>query len=953
MDVYNYLNSNDPSVIEDLYLSFRNDPQSVDEGWRKFFEGFDFASKLYANKPKSTGISQKTANEFKVLELINDYRKRGHLFTKTNPVRKRRQYKPTLDIQNYGLSEKELSEVFEAGREIGIGPASLSTIIEALKETYCRSFGAEFMFIRNVEIVQWLLGKMEPIRNQPVFSVQDKNWIYIKLDRAVNFEKFIHKKFPGQKRFSLEGAESLIPALEAILEKGAELGTEELIIGMAHRGRLNVLTNVLRKPYMDVFSEFEGKEYEDETLLGDVKYHLGYTSVRKSTNGKSVKLTLAPNPSHLEAVDPVVQGIARAKVDQLYQGDFKKVVPILIHGDASIAGQGVVYEVAQMSELKGYKTGGTIHLVINNQIGFTTDYLDARSSTYCTDVAKITHSPVFHVNGDDPEAVVYAVQLAMEFREKFHKDIYVDLLCYRKYGHNEGDEPRFTQPLLYKVIENHPNPREIYAQRLIKEGILTPESSKNIEDHHLKVLEDSLSGARAKQKTQITNFLQDVWSNIKKAREIDFHQSPNTGVDLAQLHAFAEKLTRLPVDKQFFRKTVKLQEQRSEMVLKDGKVDWAMAELLAYASLLAEKHIVRLSGQDVARGTFSHRHATLRVEDSEEEYTPLNHIAENQARFEVYNSLLSEYGVLGFEYGYALASPYALTIWEAQFGDFNNGAQIIFDQFVSSAEEKWNVMNGLVMFLPHGFEGQGPEHSSARIERFLTLCAENNMQVANCTTPANFFHLLRRQLKRNFRKPLVIFTPKSLLRHALCVSNLSELAHGGFQEVIDDTQADPAKVNKVVFCSGKIYYDLLEEKNKRSNDTIAIVRLEQLYPLPVLQMREIIKKYTNATIHLWVQEEPLNMGAWRFIHHEFKDVRMKLIARPQSGSPATGSLKFHVISQQKLIDKTFESCECPLLEKECGMLCIGNKWRSFEQELKDLNVDMLDSKFHSATKKLE
>ncbi len=953
MDVYNYLNSSDPAVIEDLYHRFRENPQSVDLGWRKFFEGFDFAARHYAPKPIPSATSAQTVNEFKVLELINDYRKRGHLFTQTNPVRKRRQYRPTLELENYGLSDKDLPTVFEAGREIGLGPSSLANIVDALTETYCRSFGAEFMFIRNVDIVEWLLSRMEPIRNMPAFTSQDKNWIFIKLDRAVNFEKFIHKKFPGQKRFSLEGAESLIPALEAILEKGAELGTEELVIGMAHRGRLNVLTNVLRKPYMDVFSEFEGKEYEDETLLGDVKYHLGYTSVRKSTIGKPVKLTLAPNPSHLEAVDPVVEGIARAKVDQLYQGDYKKVVPILIHGDASIAGQGVVYEVAQMSELRGYKTGGTIHLVINNQIGFTTDYLDARSSTYCTDVAKITHSPVFHVNGDDPEAVVYAVQLAMEFREKFHKDVYVDLLCYRKYGHNEGDEPRFTQPLLYKAIENHPNPRDIYAKRLISEGILTPERSKKIEEHHLKVLEDSLSGARAKEKTQITNFLQEVWHHVRKAKEADFHHSPDTGVDKRKLLQFAERLTLLPENKQFFRKTLKLQEQRRDMVFKDGMVDWAMAELLAYGSLLDEKHIVRLSGQDVARGTFSHRHATLRVEDSEEEYTPLNHVSESQARFEVYNSLLSEYGVLGFEYGYALASPDALTIWEAQFGDFNNGAQIIFDQFVSSAEEKWNVMNGLVMLLPHGFEGQGPEHSSARIERFLTLCAENNMQVANCTTPANFFHILRRQLHRPFRKPLVVFTPKSLLRHPLCVSSISELTSGAFQEVIDDKTADPAKVNKLVFCSGKIYYDLFEEKQKRANETIAIVRIEQLYPLPVHQMREIIKKYEKATTHLWVQEEPLNMGAWRFIHHEFKDVRMKLVARPQSGSPATGSSKFHLISQQKLIDKTFENCECPLLDKECGMLCIGNKWRSFEQELKDMNVDMLDSKFHSATKKLE
>lgn len=950
MDHYNYLNSNEPAVIEALYSQFKSNPQSVDESWRRFFEGFDFASKNY---PILSTAKTVTSNEFKVMNLIDDYRKRGHLFTATNPVRKRRSYFPTLELSNFGLSEKDLDTVFEAGNEIGLGAAPLRKIIEALNQTYCRSFGAEFMFIRNVEMSRWMIQKMESIRNSPQYTPADKKQILTKLDRAVNFEKFIHKKFPGQKRFSLEGAESLIPALEAIMEKGAELGTLEFVIGMPHRGRLNVLSNVLKKPYMDIFSEFEGKEYEDETLLGDVKYHLGYTALRKATNGKLVKLTLAPNPSHLEAVDPVVQGIVRAKTDNHYAGDYSKVVPILIHGDASIAGQGIVYEVAQMSELKGYKTGGTIHLVVNNQIGFTTDYLDARSSIYCTDVAKVTQSPIFHVNGDDPEAVVYAVQTALEIREKFQKDVYVDLLCYRKYGHNEGDEPRFTQPLLYSIIEKHPNPREIYAKKILDQGIVSQSELDELEKHHIEILETSLTGARAKLKTNITNFLQETWSHVRKATKNDFDHSPQTSLDKQLLDKIALKLSTLPEHLNFFRKTVKLVEQRHELYFQHNKVDWALAEQLAYGSLLAEGFPVRLSGQDVQRGTFSHRHAVLRVEDSEQVYVPLNHISDGQARFDVYNSLLSEYGVLGFEYGYALAAPQTLTIWEAQFGDFNNGAQIIFDQFISSAEEKWNVMNDLVVLLPHGYEGQGPEHSSGRMERFLTLCAEQNIQVANCSTPANFYHILRRQLKRPFRKPLIVFTPKSLLRHPRCISEVDDLVQGAFRELIDDPVAKPTEVTKILFCTGKIYYELLEEKERLNRTDVAIVRIEQLYPLPHKQIEEVVGKYTKAKTYIWVQEEPLNMGAWRFIQNELKGLKISTIAKPESGSPATGSSKFHSIRQQKIIDKSFETCECPLVGTQCNMVCIGNKWQSFENELKELHVDMIDSKFHSALKKLE
>ncbi len=649
----------------------------------------------------------------------------------------------------------------------------------------------------------------------------------------------------------------------------------------------------------------------------------------------------------------MVQGIVRAKIDQTHQGDFSKVVPILIHGDASIAGQGIVYEIAQMSELKGYKTGGTIHLVVNNQIGFTTDYLDARSSIYCTDVAKVTQSPIFHVNGDDPEAVVYAIQTALEIREKFQKDVYVDLLCYRKYGHNEGDEPRFTQPLLYNIIEKHPNPREIYAKKILAEGIVNQEELDQLEKHHIEILETSLTGARAKLKTNITNFLQETWSHVRKSTKEDFDHSPETGFNRQLLNEIAAKLSSLPSNLNFFRKTVKLMEQHHEMYFNKHIVDWSLAEQLAYGSLLMEGFPVRLSGQDVQRGTFSHRHAVLRVEDSEQLYTPLDHIGNKQARFDVYNSLLSEYGVLGFEYGYALASPQTLTIWEAQFGDFNNGAQIIIDQFITSAEEKWNVMNDLVVLLPHGYEGQGPEHSSGRMERFLTLCAEQNIQVANCSTPANFFHILRRQLKRPFRKPLIVFSPKSLLRHPRCISNVDELVQGKFHELIDDPLAQPEEVTKILLCTGKVYYELLEEKERLNRNDVAIVRIEQLYPFPHKQLSQIIAKYAKARTYIWVQEEPLNMGAWRFIQSELHNLNISTIAKPKSGSPSTGSSKFHNIRQQKIIDKAFETCECPLVNTQCNMICIGNKWQSFEDELKTLHVDMIDSKFHSALKKLE
>jgi 2-oxoglutarate dehydrogenase E1 component len=940
----------DPAMIEDLYRRYKGDPEDVDEQWRKFFEGFDFAVKEYPVKP-SGGLQ--TGDEFKVINLINDYRRRGHLFTRTNPVRKRREYKPTLDIENYGLTKADLDRVFQAGNEIGIGPAKLKDIIAFLDETYCNSIGVEYLFIRDVEMVNWLRNKFETTRNRPRYSEEEKKYILKKLERAVLFENFLQKKFPGQKRFSLEGVEALIPALDAVMEKGSELGIEEFIIGMPHRGRLNVLTNILRKPFEDVFSEFEGKEFDEEGLLGDVKYHLGYTNLRKTSKGKNVKLTLSPNPSHLEAVDPVVEGVTRAKIDLQYR-DEGKIAPILIHGDASIAGQGVVYEVVQMQDLKGYRAGGTIHLVVNNQIGFTTDYLDARSSTYCTDVAKTTLSPVFHVNGDDVEAVVFAVQLAMEFRNKFHKDVFIDILGYRRYGHNEGDEPRFTQPVLYKIIEKHPNPYEIYKSRLLKEGVVTEAYCKSEEDKFLERLEEHLRKAKTHTALSVDNFMNEVWKDIKKAKEEDWEMVYDTRADEKQLMLLGERLTSLPDDKKFFRKTVRLQQQRRKMILEERKLDWALAELAAYGTLLMEGVPVRLSGQDVERGTFSHRHAVLRMEDSEEKYTPLKNISEDQADFSIYNSLLSEYGVLGFEYGYSLTSPHTLTIWEAQFGDFANTAQVIFDQFISSAEEKWNVMNDLVVFLPHGYEGQGPEHSSARMERFLILAADYNMQIANCTTPANFFHLLRSQLKRPFRKPIIIFTPKSLLRHPRVISTVEELTEGRFLKVIDDGAAVPDKTTKVIFCTGKIYYELLDEKEKNNYDDTAIIRIEQLFPFPGKMVDELLKKYSKADTYLWVQEEPANMGAWEFIKNNLGEkIKISHISRPPSGSPATGSSKFHIMQQGKIIDKAFSRCKCPYVNAECEMACIGNHWQSFEKEIAELHLKEIDTSLHTGVKPLK
>jgi len=900
MDKFSYLGNSDVNAVEELFLQYQKDPNAVDKTWQDFFKGFEFAKTDYS----TTGgaIPENVSKEFKVINLIAGYRQRGHLFTKTNPVRQRRSYEPTLALENFGLSDKDLETVFQAGNEIGVGAAKLKDIIAHLEQTYCQSIGAEFMYMREPKVVKWLQERMEKNRNTPNFTNDEKKTILKKLTQAVVFENYLHTKFVGQKRFSLEGGEAVIPAINALMEHGANLGIEDYVIGMAHRGRLNVLTNIMNKTYKDVFTEFEGRPSEDSLFDGDVKYHMGYSSDQISDGGKKVHISLTPNPSHLETVAAVVQGIVRSKIDNLHKGDNSKACPVILHGDGAVAGQGIVYELIQMSQLDGYKTGGSVHYVINNQVGFTTNFIDARSSTYCTDVAKVVLSPVFHVNGDDVEALCFISKLAMEFRQTFHRDVFVDVLCYRKYGHNEGDEPRFTQPLLYKTIAAHPNPKDIYVKKLETENSPLATEAKTIEATFKAELDSNLDEAKKTEKAKITSFLEGQWKGVKMAIEKDFDESPNTSVNEKVFLELAKKTTELPKDKKFFNKIQKVFDDRKAMITNDN-YDWAMGELLAYATLMKEGHNVRFSGQDVERGTFSHRHAIVKIEDSEEEYTPLNNI-DATAKLNIYNSLLSEYGVLGFEYGYAFAAPNTLTIWEAQFGDFFNGAQIIIDQYLTSAEYKWRRMNGLVVLLPHGYEGQGPEHSSARMERFLQACAENNMQIVNATTPAQQFHAIRRQLKRDFRKPLICFTPKKLLRYPSCVSKLKDFTSDKFHEVLDDS-ADAKKVSRVAFCSGKIYYDLIERREKEGVDDIAFIRLEQLYPFPQKQISEILKKYNKTKEFLFVQEEPENMGPWRFVDNNLRSLNLKYVGREAAASPATGFSKRHATENEQIMTTVF------------------------------------------------
>ncbi|VAW10692.1 2-oxoglutarate dehydrogenase E1 component [hydrothermal vent metagenome] len=925
MDKYSFLNAAHTSFFSELYDKYLISPDSIEPSWRAFFQGYDFGIEssldeldLY-DQNGMVVMPESLQKEFQVVKLINGYRTRGHLFTKTNPVRDRRTYSPSLDIENFGLSEGDLGTTFNAGEIIGIGNSSLRKIIKHLEHIYCDTIGVEYMYIRKPERLEWIQNWLNVNDNRPQYNNDKKRSILKKLSQAVSFESFLHTKYVGQKRFSLEGNESLIPALDAVVERAAEMGVEQFVMGMAHRGRLNVLTNIFGKAAKDIFSEFDGKDYEQEIFDGDVKYHLGWTSDRKSDNGNKIKMNIAPNPSHLETVGAVVEGIARAKQDAHYADDFSKVLPIIVHGDAAIAGQGLVYEIVQMATLDGYKTNGTIHIVVNNQIGFTTNYLDARSSTYCTDVAKVTLSPVLHVNSDDAEAVVHASLFALEYRMRFNKDVFLDLLGYRKYGHNEGDEPRFTQPKLYKAIAKHDNPRDIYAARLLAEGVIGEGHVKKLEKEYKDSLEEELEDSRKEDKTVITPFMADEWKGFENVREWEMLDAVDTTFDRKKLTAIAKVITELPKDKKFLRKVERLINDRKKMFFETDKLDWAMGELLAYGSLLEEGFGVRISGQDVERGTFSHRHAVIKVEESEEEVLLLNHLSKKQGRFQIYNSFLSEYGVVGFDYGYAMASPNTLTIWEAQFGDFSNGAQIMIDQYISAAEDKWKLQNGLVMLLPHGYEGQGSEHSSARMERYLQLCARDNMYIADCTTPANLFHLFRRQMKVNFRKPLIVFTPKSLLRHPKAVSTVDDFVSGGFQEVIDDVTADVKKVKTLVFCTGKFYYDLLATKEEHKRTDVALVRVEQLFPVPADQMKEITKKYKNADDLVWAQEEPRNMGAWSHMHMHYSDAgKLRVASRRFYASPAAGSSVRSKKRHQQVIDYVFDKTKDNMTRKKAA-----------------------------------
>ncbi|WP_323789172.1 2-oxoglutarate dehydrogenase E1 component [Psychroserpens sp.] len=911
MDKYSFLNAAHTAYFADLYEQYQKNPDSIEPSWRAFFQGYDFGSESYGmdgeiTEGVTTQIPELVQKEFQVVKLIDGYRNRGHLFTKTNPVRARRKYAPTLEIENFGLSQSDMDTIFSAGDILGLGKVTLKNIIDHLEKIYCDSIGVEYMYIRKPEEIQWIQNKLNINDNQPQFSPEEKKYILKKLNEAVSFESFLHTKYVGQKRFSLEGNESLIPALDTLIENAANHGVKEFVMGMAHRGRLSTLTNIFGKSAEDIFSEFDGKDYEQKVFDGDVKYHLGWTSNRVTDGGKRINLNIAPNPSHLETVGAVVEGIVRAKQDHNYSDDPSQVLPIIVHGDAAISGQGLVYELVQMAQLDGYKTNGTIHIVVNNQIGFTTNYLDGRSSTYCTDVGKVTLSPVMHVNADDAEAVVHAMKFALHFRMKFKRDVFIDLLGYRKYGHNEGDEPRFTQPKLYKAISKHQNPRDIYAAKLIAEGVIDKGYVAELEKEYKDKLEVKLEDSRKIDKTVITPFMENEWVDFQTVVEDKMMQPIDTTFPKEGLAKITKVISNLPEDKKFIRKIERLVQSRQTMFDED-KLDWAMAEHLAYGTLLEEGFDVRISGQDVERGTFSHRHAVVKVEDSEEEILLLNQISEKQGNFYIYNSLLSEYGVVGFDYGYAMASPKTLVIWEAQFGDFSNGAQIMLDQYISAAEDKWMLQNGLVMLLPHGYEGQGAEHSSGRMERYLQLCAKDNMFVMDCTTPANMYHLLRKQMKAEFRKPLIIFTPKSLLRHPLVVSTVDEFANGSFQMVIDDTLVKADTVKTLVFVTGKFYYDLLDQREELKRNDVALVRVEQLFPLPEKQIKDAIAKYKNANDIVWAQEEPRNMGAYSHMLMHLEEAKsFRAATRRPYGAPAAGSSVRSKIRHQEVIDYVFD-----------------------------------------------
>ncbi len=859
------------------------------------------------------------AKEAGIMQMINAYRVRGHLIADLDPLGSEPSYHPELDPETYGLTIWDLDREFltgSLGQAIGEGGpktvATLREILETLRDTYCGKIGAEYMNIQVPEQKQWLQQRMEPEANRWPLDRETRLRILRNLIAAEEFEHFLHSRFVGQKRFALEGAETAAAILEEIIERAAERDVQEIVIGMAHRGRLNILANVVGKDVKQIFSEFEGEIDPSSTQgSGDVKYHLGARSTRQTDSGREITVAVAPNPSHLEAVDPVVEGIVRPKQDRLGDTARERVIPVLVHGDAAFAGQGVVAETLNLSQLDGYSTGGTIHLIINNQIGFTTLPDESRSTPYSTDVARGVQAPIFHVNGDSPQAAIRVVQIAFDYRQQFKKDVVIDMVCYRRHGHNEGDDPSYTQPILYRKIKEHPSVATLYAERLIRERLIFPDEVQEMRKSVSKRLSDAYDAVQQQAERYEVQELSAVPS------EDIGNFCPRTSVNQQVLERVIRGMTSFPENFHLHPKLRGFVERRRDAVAKNTAVDWAFGEALAFGTLALEGTAVRLSGQDSGRGTFSQRHLAFYDSEMGKRYVPLQHIAPDQARFDVYDSSLSEYAVLGFEFGYSVADPLTLVIWEAQFGDFANGAQIMIDQFIASAESKWGQPSGLVMLLPHGFEGQGPEHSSARIERFLSLCAENNMQVCNCTTPAQYFHLLRRQMyggpdRRGTRKPLVVFTPKSLLRHPRAVSGLHDFTSGGFIEILDDA-VEPANIARVVFCSGKVYYDLLAAREERKAGHVALARVEQLYPFASQQAADILARYAPAAEVVWAQEEPRNMGPWRVIREHMQPLldatkrELRYVGRPESASPATGSGKRHQQEQAEIVNDALTS----------------------------------------------
>ena len=926
MEKYSYIANSEAGYIEELYSNYQQNPENIDLSWRRFFEGFEFSQKYNSNghsektnqttAPTPPSSVEHTRKEMEVVHLIRGYRQRGHLLSDTNPIGVRRDRNPQLDLKDFNLTDADLDTIFEAGHEVFGQPATLKKIVEALRKVYIGKIGFEYQYIRDRAAKSWLRRKIEQEYLNFTPTSKQKMRILEKLNDAVYFEDFIQKKFLGKKRFSLEGGESTIPALDFAINRGAELGVEEVIIGMAHRGRLNVLTNILQKPYDQVFLEFEENVFDDVIVndggSGDVKYHMGYSSQIETPEGKAVSLKLMANPSHLEAVNPVVVGYARARADVHYdhiegQDKYDPVLPIMIHGDAAVAGQGIVYEVTQMANLPGYYTGGTLHFVINNQVGFTTDFDDARSSIYCSDIAKIVDAPILHVNGDDPEAVAFAMTVAIEFRQQFNRDVFVDMVCYRKYGHNESDEPRFTQPKMYKTIDIKSNPRDLYLKTLTERGEITVAQADEMKKTFEGELQELLQLTKQKQLKYNPPKLDLAWKALRHSKIEDFELSPETGISKAVFDKIGQALMNTPKDFKILKQIEKVMDDRKQAFIEGKPLNWAAGELLAYGAILNDGNTVRFTGQDVQRGTFSHRHAVLHDADANTIHNSLAHIGEGQGKFEIYNSLLSEYGVMGFEHGYAMANPNALVIWEAQFGDFSNGSQIMIDQFIVSAESKWKYMNGLVLLLPHGYEGQGPEHSNARPERYLQLCAEQNMFVCNLTTPANLFHMMRRQLALPFRKPCVLMSPKSMLRNPVAVSKIEDFMEGTrFHETFGDTYADTKKVERILICSGKVYWDLLANQQAKERKDVAILRIEQLHPFPKKQIQKLIGQYKKAKEIIWVQEEPENMGYWSYVLREFPEIGLgNVVARPSSASPATGYLKVHNKQQANLVRVAF------------------------------------------------